>query len=323
MSVALSGKLGKTSTVTVDVCVRPLLSVAGTRCTRWTPASLRNCSYAPGVSISRIASWSGASEPFGSDVPSAASYVNSLALRPWLAQYTWYMRSKSPAKSAASDPPAPGLISRRHGRSEKGCFGTRENVKALQADSSCFDVCMISSDARERNSASVVGSARRFLSSVRDCSCQKKNFYMKEYLYLARLLPFFHCICNWPQFAYLSCCFRLKAFSIVRRERRMLRSECACTLQKRGGDAIVCLRGYGMRLSKVMRAIEGAQNTSTAHVSERCHRNLSCCPRFFWLAKRSRELPYRFGPEFLRPGLCLSFTNQPKRDQVATKNSYA
>src|SRR5450755_395813 len=40
-----SSASGSTATVTADVCTRPCCSVAGTRCTRWTPLSYFNLLY--------------------------------------------------------------------------------------------------------------------------------------------------------------------------------------------------------------------------------------------------------------------------------------
>ncbi len=39
ISISTSSASGSTATVAVDVWMRPWLSVAGTRCTRWTPLS--------------------------------------------------------------------------------------------------------------------------------------------------------------------------------------------------------------------------------------------------------------------------------------------
>lgn len=78
------------------------------------------------------------------------------------------MRRRSPAKSAASPPPAPGRISRRHGRSANGCLGVRDVARALERTSSCVLVAATSSAARSRSSSSVVGSSRRAFNSSRE-----------------------------------------------------------------------------------------------------------------------------------------------------------
>src|SRR5437588_311868 len=47
MTTSTSSASGRTATVAVDVWIRPLASVAGTRCTRWTPLSYLSRLYAP------------------------------------------------------------------------------------------------------------------------------------------------------------------------------------------------------------------------------------------------------------------------------------
>ncbi len=56
ISTSSSSASGITITVAVEVWIRPLLSVDGTRWTRWTPPSNLNRLYAPSPAISRIAS---------------------------------------------------------------------------------------------------------------------------------------------------------------------------------------------------------------------------------------------------------------------------
>ncbi|KAH0373864.1 hypothetical protein KCU65_g15, partial [Aureobasidium melanogenum] len=75
-------------------------------------------------------------------------------------QYEVYMRNMSPAKMAASPPPAPGLISIRHGRSANGWRGT--NAK--------------SSSASSTRSLSVLGSDRSVLSSDRESFAFSHSF---------------------------------------------------------------------------------------------------------------------------------------------------
>ena len=50
--MSTSSASGRTATVAVEVWMRPLASVAGTRCTRWTPLSYLSLLYAPRPSIS-------------------------------------------------------------------------------------------------------------------------------------------------------------------------------------------------------------------------------------------------------------------------------
>ena len=55
--MSTSSASGSTATVTVEVWIRPLASVAGTRCTRWTPLSNLSRLYAPRPSTVQIASF--------------------------------------------------------------------------------------------------------------------------------------------------------------------------------------------------------------------------------------------------------------------------
>jgi hypothetical protein len=85
----------------------------------------------------------------------------------WL-QNAWYMRNRSPAKMAASDPPAPGRISIRHGRWANGCTGTSEVIRDWEALASSVRVSPRSSAASARSSGSVVDSCISETSSVTD-----------------------------------------------------------------------------------------------------------------------------------------------------------
>lgn len=79
-----------------------------------------------------------------------------------------YILSRSPANSAASPPPTPGRISRRQGRSAKGCLGTSAAVRALEAVARSAVAVSRSSVARAQSSGSEEGSVRRECSSVRE-----------------------------------------------------------------------------------------------------------------------------------------------------------
>jgi hypothetical protein len=85
----------------------------------------------------------------------------------WL-QKAWYMRNRSPAKMAASDPPAPGRISIKHGRWANGCTGTSEVIRDRDALASSARVSPRSSAASARSSESVVDSCISEVSSVTD-----------------------------------------------------------------------------------------------------------------------------------------------------------
>lgn len=69
---------------------------------------------------------------------------------------------------AASEPPAPGRISRRHGRCANGCTGTSEVIRLCEALASWVRVSARSSAARDRSSASVAESCISDWSSVAD-----------------------------------------------------------------------------------------------------------------------------------------------------------
>ena len=56
--MSTSSASGSTATVAVDVWMRPLASVAGTRCTRWTPLSYFSLLYTPRPSIVAMTSLS-------------------------------------------------------------------------------------------------------------------------------------------------------------------------------------------------------------------------------------------------------------------------
>jgi len=129
--------------------------VAGTRCTRWTPASHRSMPYAPGDSTSRIASCTCAPPPEPELVtPSAVSYLRVEVRNPIREQYASYMRNTSPAKIAASSPPAPGRISIRQGRCAKGCTGIKLVFSASDDCSILSREGSTSSSASSRNSLS-------------------------------------------------------------------------------------------------------------------------------------------------------------------------
>ena len=56
MAISTSAASGSTVTVAVEVWIRPLASVTGTRCTRWVPASCSKRMYASSPLIKKTAS---------------------------------------------------------------------------------------------------------------------------------------------------------------------------------------------------------------------------------------------------------------------------
>jgi hypothetical protein len=79
------------------------------------------------------------------------------------------MFRREAAKREASEPPAPGWSSRRQGRWAKGWGGVRVRFRIVVRWVRVLVVVVMSVEARERSSASLVGSERRAWSSVRDC----------------------------------------------------------------------------------------------------------------------------------------------------------
>mmetsp|Transcript_21131 Transcript_21131/g.36007 ORF Transcript_21131/g.36007 Transcript_21131/m.36007 type:complete len:207 (-) Transcript_21131:94-714(-) len=88
----------------VEVCSRPPASVAGTRCTRCTPASHLSCLKAPGPSTATLAV---RTPPSSDSDRSSASHRHPLA-----SAQAEYMSRSSLAKRDASRPPAPARTSR-------------------------------------------------------------------------------------------------------------------------------------------------------------------------------------------------------------------
>ncbi len=133
ISTSKSSTTGSTATVTVEVWMRPLDSVIGTRCTRCTPDSYFSREYAPAPLTSKITS-------LKPPIP-----VSLLVKRPifqrWFSAKRLYMRYKSAAKSAASSPPVPARISTMVSRLSSGSFGTRRSIMLSYkaAASSCSD----------------------------------------------------------------------------------------------------------------------------------------------------------------------------------------
>lgn len=82
-----------------------------------------------------------------------------------------YIFNRSWAKIDASEPPAPGWISRRQGKALNGCGGIRDCLSVLARIGREDLVVSRSVEARSRSSVSVEGSERRDSSSTRDCRC--------------------------------------------------------------------------------------------------------------------------------------------------------
>ena len=111
---------GSTATVAADVCIRPCVSVEGTRCTRWTPDSYFKIPYTPAPATAKSISLNPPT------VPSETDVIDSV--QPFLSQYRLYILKISPANNAASSPPAPALISICTFLSSSGSLGTSKSL---------------------------------------------------------------------------------------------------------------------------------------------------------------------------------------------------
>ncbi|MPM40173.1 hypothetical protein SDC9_86813 [bioreactor metagenome] len=149
---------GSTATVTVEVWMRPPDSVSGTRWTRWTPLSNLSREYAPAPSIIKEISLT---------PPSSVSFKFAIStFQPFVSAYMEYMRVREPAKSAASSPPTPALISMMTFFSSLGSFGSRRILSSPSRRS-------ISSLAESYSSWAISrkpGSCIRFFAPSRSCS---------------------------------------------------------------------------------------------------------------------------------------------------------
>src|SRR5690242_14826996 len=117
------------------------------------------------------------------------------------------MRNRSPAKMAASEPPAPGLISTRHGRWANGWTGTREVTRLWEALESSARVSPRSSAASSRSSGSLVESWINDVSSVTDFSPDQPSHTTckHECAYLIGLVPLLQRAHDGTVFAQLLC----------------------------------------------------------------------------------------------------------------------
>ena len=135
-----------TATVAVDVWMRPLASVAGTRCTRCTPLSYFSWLYTRFPSIDAMAS-------LMPPMPVSLKVITSI-FQPWRSAKRLYMRNSSPAKSAASSPPVPARISSRTFFSSFGSLGSSRTFSSPWSASSFGSSSLSSSFASAAMSAS-------------------------------------------------------------------------------------------------------------------------------------------------------------------------
>ena len=106
---------GSTATVAALVCMRPLLSVTGTRCTRCTPLSYFRVPYTSAPDTEKSTSLNPPTAP-------SDTYVIATC-QPFDSQKFLYILNRSPANSAASSPPVPARISISTFLASSGSFG--------------------------------------------------------------------------------------------------------------------------------------------------------------------------------------------------------
>ena len=134
---------GRTTTDTVLVCVRPLVSVKGTRWTLCTPDSNRRTSYEPEEGISMIPSL----------IPPLSVLLCWTREEP-LNGRRRYIRTRSEANRAASDPPTPALSSMKHPREEVVDGGRRREGREVRREVRVVRWVEASSAARVERSGS-------------------------------------------------------------------------------------------------------------------------------------------------------------------------
>src|SRR5213594_3047739 len=130
--------------------MRPLASVTGTRCTRWTPRSNFNRLQAPRPCTKKITSLS---PPTPVGLESITSTFQRCA-----SAYFVYIRARSAANSAASSPPAPARISTKTFLSSFGSLGSTSVLSSssspvCRADSSSISAWASSASSRSPPSA--------------------------------------------------------------------------------------------------------------------------------------------------------------------------
>ena len=140
-----------TKTATVLVCSLPFASVAGTRCTRCTPLSKRNLSYAPSPFISNIASLLPPPAPAEG---SLGEKLTSSMVNPVSCARREYIRKSSERNSVLSSPPTPALNSINAEKCAVCDGGTNAEGKFASCSARRWDNSAYSSCARDRRSGS-------------------------------------------------------------------------------------------------------------------------------------------------------------------------
>ncbi len=158
MSISTSSASGRTATVAVEVWIRPWLSVLGTRCTRWTPLSYFMTEYtlSPEILNSMVLN-PPASD--GLEDRTSIFHLREEAKRS-------YILNRSPAKMAASSPPAAPRISTMVSFSSAGSAGMSMNFTSSAMPGSFASIAAISSWAN----SFISGSASISLAAARSSS---------------------------------------------------------------------------------------------------------------------------------------------------------
>src|SRR5882757_8547114 len=146
--------------------MRPCVSVAGTRCTRWTPLSNLNRAKTPRPETSATISL---------NPPAVPSLVDRTStFQRFRSAYLTYMRNRSPANRAASSPPVPARISRIALPSSAASLGRSAIRIALDIASASASTAASSASAMARMSGSRSGSRNSAARSARSFSLDWK-----------------------------------------------------------------------------------------------------------------------------------------------------
>ena len=141
ISISISSASGRTTTVAVEVWIRPLDSVVGTRWTRCAPLSNFILEYTSSPEIIKIAS-------LIPPIP-VSERSNTSTFHPWDSANLVYMRRRSPANNCASSPPAAPRTSTTTFLPSFGSFGNNKifnssSIGARLGSNSLISSCIIS-----------------------------------------------------------------------------------------------------------------------------------------------------------------------------------
>ena len=171
ISSSSSSASGNTITPAAEVWMRPWDSVTGIRCTRCTPPSYLSDAHTPSAGATaplvRNAIWRSFTPP-----SSVIFWLMTSVDHPRFSAYRVYIRSRSPAKSAASSPPAPALISMIVSRASSGSRG----ISAVRSFSSSCGSC---ASSRAASAAKPSSSAANSCAASRSPATRLYSSYME------------------------------------------------------------------------------------------------------------------------------------------------